>query len=86
MLVKPRKSSLENTSPIMLVSKGWSSLVSCVLITVCISPAIVAPCLAKDVQMPLNPHGGSILRWKDCGEANNHTLQWFPTGCSHGSF
>ncbi|RAH51714.1 alpha/beta-hydrolase [Aspergillus piperis CBS 112811] len=59
----------------MLGSKGWSSLVSCVLVTVCISPAIVAPSLAKDAQMPLNPHRGSILQWKDCGEANNHTLQ-----------
>ncbi|PWY62004.1 hypothetical protein BO83DRAFT_394319 [Aspergillus eucalypticola CBS 122712] len=52
MLVKPRKSSLENTSPIMLGSKGWGSLFSCVLVTVCISPAIVAQCLVKDVQMP----------------------------------
>ncbi|TPR06696.1 hypothetical protein CAN33_0023865 [Aspergillus niger] len=55
--------------------RDWNSLVSCVVTTVCISSALVALCLAKDVQMPLNLYTDASLQWKHCGEVNNHTLQ-----------
>ncbi|RAL00026.1 alpha/beta-hydrolase [Aspergillus ibericus CBS 121593] len=59
----------------MFGAKGWNSLVSCVLVTMCIRLALVASCLAEEFQIRLNSHADSRLQWKNCGEASNHTLQ-----------
>ena len=56
-------------------AKGWDSLVSCMLATTCMSFALVAPCLADEFQTPLDSDAVSGLQWKECGQANNHTLQ-----------
>lgn len=59
----------------MFSAKGWNGLVLCALATAYMSSAIVALCLAYEFQKPLNAHAKSVLQWKNCGEANNHTLQ-----------
>ncbi|PWY96533.1 hypothetical protein BO94DRAFT_505852 [Aspergillus sclerotioniger CBS 115572] len=54
---------------------GWNSLVLCILLTLCMSCALVAPCLAEEFHIPLASYADSGLQWNDCGEANNHTIQ-----------
>lgn len=45
------------------------------LATAIISSALIAPCLASTSQIPLNLNAVSGLKWKECGELNNHTLE-----------
>lgn len=54
-------------------SKGRNGLVSLFVAMVC--SALVAPCLAKESQAPLNFNAVSKLKWEECGELNNHTLE-----------
>lgn len=75
VLAKTHKTSLIIIASIMFGSRDWNNIVSCVLVATVIGFAIVASCLAKASQMPLNFHGGSGMQWKDCGVANNHSFQ-----------
>ena len=54
-------------------TKGRNGLASLFVAMVC--SALVAPCLAKESQAPLNFNVVSKLNWEECGELNNHTLE-----------
>jgi hypothetical protein len=62
-------------------TKGRNGLVSRLVAMAYIGSALVAPCLAKESQVPLNSNAVSKLQWEECGEVNNHTLQ-----CNHLHF